>query len=72
MHSSVTRLPAGITTSISHVKNSFLLSPLQADSSSQCIVPSSTLFQSDLFYLVAHCKFSWPSIDPNDLFSSKV
>lgn len=68
IHSSVTRLPAEIIASISHVKNNFLLSPLQTDPSSQCVVPSSSLFQSDLFHLVVHCKIFWPSIDTNNLF----
>lgn len=72
IHSSVTSLPAEIIASISHMKNIFLFSALQTDPSSQCMVPSSSLFQSDLFNLVTHCKISWPSIDTNDLFCLHV
>lgn len=60
IYSSVTRLPAGIAASISHMKIVVLLSPLQTDLSFQYVVPSSSLFQSYSFHLVALCKISWP------------
>lgn len=50
IHTSVTRLPAGIAASISHVKIVILLSPLQTDISFQYVVPSSSLFRSYLIW----------------------